>query len=137
MHDGLGGRACRFEPGLVFPGAVVYVNAFLLRDFMENKHPFIQHPYVLLTHCSDASAPGPYEHVLDDPRLLAWFAQNADLSFHAKLHPIPIGLANPGFPHGNVSAVTAARAALPPDTWWSGPAGPAGPARPPRPPRRH
>jgi hypothetical protein len=35
---------------------------------------------------------GEFEAFLDDPKLLAWFAQNTDLSHHPKLHPIPIGI---------------------------------------------
>lgn len=112
LHDALDGAPCRFLPELVAPGSVVYVNALLLFDFFVNKHPYIQHRYVLVTHCSDAEAPAEHDHFLADPRLEAWFAQNPDLSFHPKLHPLPIGLANKDFPHGDIEAMSRARAAV-------------------------
>lgn len=119
--DALGGASCRFEPSLVFPGAVIFVNTLLLPDFMLNKHPFIRAPYTLITHCSDASAPAEFDGVLDDPRLIGWYAQNADLSSHRKLHPIPIGVANIVFPHGDKGVISRAVAARRPpgerDAW--------------------
>ena len=39
----------------------------------------------------------------------AWYAQNADLSDHQRLHPLPIGLANIDFAHGDTAAVTRVR----------------------------
>ena len=109
IHDALDGTNCRFSPDAVAYGDVVYANALLLDDFILNKHPFIRHPYVLVTHCSDASAPAHHEDVLNDPKLLAWYAQNPDLSDHEKLHPLPIGLANKDFAHGDIDAVTRVR----------------------------
>ena len=38
---------------------------------------------------------------MDDPRLLAWFGQNSDIFFHEKFYPIPIGIANKKWSHGN------------------------------------
>jgi hypothetical protein len=73
------------------------------------EHPFIRHSYVLVTHCSDAPAPGHHEDILNDPKILAWYAQNPDLSHHDRLHPLPIGLANKDFAHGDTQAVTRVR----------------------------
>ncbi|EKX43421.1 hypothetical protein GUITHDRAFT_110544 [Guillardia theta CCMP2712] len=109
LHDALDGVNCRFHPQDVFEGAVVYVNALLLEDFFVNKHPFIRNRYILVTHCSDAGAPGAFDVYLDDPRIIAWFAQNPDLSHHQKLHPLPIGLANRQYPHGDIEAVSRVR----------------------------
>lgn len=39
------------QPSLVFPGAVVYVNALLITDFMINKHPYIRFVTALLWRC--------------------------------------------------------------------------------------
>jgi hypothetical protein len=75
---------------------------------MINKHPFIRAPYTLVTHCSDASAPGEWDGALDDPRIIGWHAQNVDLTSHPKLHPIPIGIANSIFPHGDIGAISRA-----------------------------
>lgn len=118
IHDALDGRNCRFSPEAVEYGDVVYANALLLDDFMLNKHPFIRNPYVLVTHCSDASVPAHHEDILNDPKLLAWYAQNPDLSDHDKLFPLPIGLANRDFAHGNVDAVSRIRRERPQKTGW-------------------
>ena len=39
--------------------------------------------------------------MLEDDKLLAWFGQNVENFTHPKLHPIPIGLANKHWAHGN------------------------------------
>ena len=109
LHDALDGSNCRFSPEAVASGDVVYVNALLLDDFILNKHPFIRQPYVLVTHCSDAPAPAHHEDVLNDPKLLAWYAQNPDLSEHEKLHALPIGLANTQFAHGDIAVMQRVR----------------------------
>ncbi len=72
---------------------------FLKTDFLEafftKIHPYITAQYILITHNSDYPAPGPYRYVLDDHRIIAWFAQNCQcLPKHAKLRAIPIGLEN-------------------------------------------
>lgn len=72
-----------------------------LTDFFINYHPMIMNPYILITHNSDHSAPGPFYDYLEDSKLLAWFAQNVEGDFHIKLHPIPIGIANRCWSHGN------------------------------------
>lgn len=50
-------------------------------------------PYILITGQSDWGVPSTdnARRILDDPNLVAWYAQNNDES-HAKIHPIPIGL---------------------------------------------
>ena len=63
----------------------------------------IRHPFILVTHNSDASAPTDvFKWVLDDDKVLTWFATNPDY-VHRKLFPVPIGIANTRWPHGNVT----------------------------------
>jgi hypothetical protein len=63
----------------------------------------ILHPFVLVTHNSDASVPtDEFRWPLNTDKLLAWFTQNPDYE-HRKLFPIPIGLANVRWSHGNVT----------------------------------
>jgi hypothetical protein len=62
--------------------------------------------YVLMTHNSDHEV-GP-ENVpwieQAGPRLVAWLAQNLVVE-HPKLCPLPIGVANSRWPHGDVNAL--------------------------------
>jgi hypothetical protein len=91
-----------FYPKKVRAGDVVFVKTDWehLKIFFRRYHPQIVNPYVLLTHNSDHSAPGPFSNYLEDPKLLGWFAQNVEGNPHPKLHPIPIGIANKRWGHG-------------------------------------
>ena len=101
-----GGGDCRGArlagPGLVFVNAVKEE----LDAFVEVVQPFIKHPYVLMTGGSDHTLPyqsdkrySPYDagHVArikaitDDPRLVAWFAENLDEVWSPKVRPSPLG----------------------------------------------
>ena len=87
-------------------GDIVFVQSetqTLKTFFAKDMFSRILHPFVLITHNSDASVPTPsYQRFLDHEKILAWFTQNPD-SIHDKLYPIPIGMANIRWPHGNVS----------------------------------
>lgn len=97
-----------FAPEKVQPGARIFVKTDMLDRFFQTKHPFIKSPYILVSHNSDGAAPGAGRAFLDDPKIVAWFAQNVEME-HPKLHPIPIGLANKMWNHGNVSILEVCR----------------------------
>lgn len=78
-----------FKPCDVKEGNIVYVR-FWRRFFEQKKHERIEVPYVLLSNFHDSSPPGQFASVLEDPKLLAWFAVNVGLE-HPKLYPIPLG----------------------------------------------
>lgn len=92
-----------FDPAKVKTGDLIFVKTDweYLEAFFTEYHPHIAHPYILLTHNSDHSAPGPFSRYLDDPKILAWFAQNKGEEAHPKLHPVPIGVANRHWGHGS------------------------------------
>lgn len=92
-----------FVPERVQEGDLIFVKTDweYLEAFFTQYHPRISHPYILLTHNSDHGAPGPFYKYLEEPKLLAWFAQNVEGESHPKLHPVPIGLANRCWTHGN------------------------------------
>ena len=98
-----------FAPEDVAFGSTVFVKGDLLQKFLRKVHPLIQQPYVLITHNSDEASPGPFGALLDDPKILAWFGQNAD-THHPKLHPIPIGIANRYWAHGDTEVFDAVKA---------------------------
>lgn len=89
------------DPKTVQKGSTIFVKADFLDDFFGSIHPLIAQPYILITHNSDAAAPGAFSSMLEDDKLLAWFGQNYDGFPHVKMHPIPIGIANYCWEHGN------------------------------------
>lgn len=92
---------CSSPPSRVKRGDVVFVKTDYIEWFFSHIHPNISAPYVLVTHNSDHHIPGPCKAYLADEKLLAWFGQNKEEN-HPKLHPIPIGIANRCWDHGNI-----------------------------------
>ncbi len=87
-------------PETVLEGHTVFVRTDYLSKFFEEMHPRIENPYILITHNSDDPVPGPFKSHLDDPKILAWFGENAEEE-HPKLIPVPMGCANFNWPNGN------------------------------------
>ena len=84
-------------------GSTIFVNADILKRFFSEIHPNIPYPYILVTHNSDHPIPGRFLPHLDDDKIIAWFGQNVSVfTRHPKLHPIPIGIANRRWGHGNI-----------------------------------
>lgn len=77
---------------------------FLYTDWLDlfklKVLPNIKYPFILITHNSDQPAPGSSTDLLEDQRLYRWFGMNCNIK-HPKLIPIPIGIANQKWPHGN------------------------------------
>ncbi len=93
------------DPLSVKPGSAIFVKTDYLGYFFLKIHPRIRHPYVLVTHNSDYSVPGGFFPFLEEDKILAWFGQNIDDNTHPKIHPIPIGIANRYWGHGNGQAI--------------------------------
>ena len=82
------------------PGAIIYINSSAIANFFYSSDGWakVKVPIVLVSGDCDETVPtdilGQFSLVafLNDERLIAWFAQNADASKHPKLHQIPIGL---------------------------------------------
>jgi hypothetical protein len=77
---------------------------FLKTDWIElfkNKIlPKINYQFSLITHNADRSCPSGNFDLLEDNKLIKWFGMNCDIT-HPKLQPIPIGIANEKWSHGN------------------------------------
>lgn len=58
-------------------------------------------PIVVMSHNSDHGLEIQHLDMLNHPMLKWWFAQNLNVN-HPKTSPLPIGLANSQWPHGNV-----------------------------------
>lgn len=72
-----------------------FFNSVLLPNF----------PFILITHNSDYSININYSQYLQYEYLEKWFGQNINYK-HDKLIPIPIGIANPEWPHGNIEILS-------------------------------
>lgn len=83
---------------------IFFIKTDYLDFFSSNILSKINFPFVLITHESDYAVPGNYYFILENPYLIKWFGMNCH-TLHPKLQPIPIGLANEEWPHGNKDAV--------------------------------
>jgi hypothetical protein len=78
-----------------------FVKTDLIKQFFNEYAP--NKKFILITHNSDLSVDSKYKHYLEkNSNLIKWYAQNVDYK-HEKLIPIPIGIANKQWPHGNIS----------------------------------
>lgn len=89
-----------FNPRDVKDGDTVFLHGDHLDYFFSTIHDKIKAHYILVTHNSDYDIPGKFVDHLDDETLAGWFGQNVVLD-HPKMHPLPIGLANKFWKHGN------------------------------------
>ena len=88
--------------------ARVFVKLEYLPTFME--YIKLDFPYTLFTHNSDVPVTGDNETfnlILEKPEIKKWYSQNVNFN-HPKLFSIPIGLANPKWPHGDPTQMQAA-----------------------------
>lgn len=83
---------------------VIFVHTHLLETFIADILVHLTRPFVLMSHSSDHKITGKFVTLLDDPRVLHWFGQNAEIS-HPKLTPLPIGVANSQWPHGDIDSL--------------------------------
>ena len=81
------------EPQSIKAADVVFVQSSELERFRETLLPELCHPVVLVTHNGDLNITERFSGLVEDRRLLRWFAQNALLR-HPKLTALPIGLEN-------------------------------------------
>lgn len=80
---------------------IVYVYGHDLELFFRETFPEIDKPIKLISHNTDYPVDSKFIQYLDDEKLIHWYAQNAVLD-HPKLTPVPIGIANKQWPHGNL-----------------------------------
>lgn len=97
-----------FVPKNVQYGDTIYLTTYSVKDFYKQIHPKIKTSYILVTGYGDSSNPSAALNYLKDPKLLAWFGTNCDIKLdtNSKFIPIPIGLANNFWQHGNTKIMT-------------------------------
>jgi hypothetical protein len=79
---------------------IIFLKTDWIEIFKLKVLPFIDYSFKLITHNADRSAVSGNLDLLEDSRLIKWFGMNVDI-IHPKLQPIPIGIANEKWPHGN------------------------------------
>ena len=82
----------------------IFVYTHLLDNFFIYIYPKIKNPFYLVTHNSDHHITHKYLPYLDEEKIIHWYAQNINL-FHEKLSPLPIGIANSQWKHGNMEII--------------------------------
>lgn len=73
-------------------------------DYFFNSKLLPKEKFKLITHNSDFCINSDHAPYLEYRFLVNWFAQNVDFQ-HEKLIPIPIGIANEQWPHGNIETL--------------------------------
>jgi hypothetical protein len=96
-----------FNPESVKDGDLIYVRGYpiCLNKFLE-YFPHIKNRFILITHNSDDTLPGPYSFLLEHPLLIAWFTQNKGPEDHSKLYALPIGIACNYWHYGDPEILT-------------------------------
>jgi hypothetical protein len=79
---------------------IIFLKTDWIERFKQKVLPLIDYKFNLVTHNADRPAVSGNLDLLEDNRLIKWFGMNVDI-YHSKLQPIPIGIANEKWPHGN------------------------------------
>ncbi len=93
LADHIIDRRSTCAPTSIKQQQVVFVESSHLKTFIQDTHPLVTHPYILLTQNGDENIDTTYQAFIDSPTLIHWFAQNCQIS-HKKVTPLPIGLEN-------------------------------------------
>lgn len=89
----------------VYQARSIFVYTHALDMFFQRVFPLLKSPFILMSHNSDWGInDAQYDAYLNDPKLIRWFAQNVNYK-HEKLIPIPIGIANSQWEHGDFSVI--------------------------------
>lgn len=103
-------------------GGAVEVNEHVDNDWWFCKADYLEYFFrevapqdelVLFSHNSDRAIGRRFLRELRRPRLVAWFAQNPAVE-HPKLRALPIGIANPKWPHGDQAVLRRVQAEMRP-----------------------
>lgn len=85
---------------------IVFVYGHDLDLFFKETYPKINKQIKIISHNTDEPVSERFKQFLNQDKLIHWYAQNAVLD-HPKLTPIPIGIANKQWPHGNLQTLKA------------------------------
>ena len=95
-----------FDPEKVQENDVVFVKSDFIADFLTKFHDKIKNKRIMLTHNSDYGFPldayGDATDYLDDVNIKSWMGQNLKIPMRPKTVPVPIGMGNRYWNHGNI-----------------------------------
>jgi len=93
----------------VKPHDVIFIKSDMAAGFCTNVFPQLQVPIIMLSHNSDDGFPRAPEctGIIDQVKLTYWMGQNLMVAMRPKLLPVPIGLANRYWSHGDIHVVAA------------------------------
>jgi len=80
-----------------FKEPLVFIKTDYLFDLIDKV---VSEPIRIITHNSDLCIDEKYIPLLNCENIIHWYGQNISIN-HPKLSSIPIGIANPKWPHGN------------------------------------
>lgn len=79
---------------------IFFVKTDYLDRFIHQYLQQINSSFILITHDSDNPVDNRYLSILENRYLIKWFGMNCHI-IHNKLQPVPIGVANECWPHGD------------------------------------
>jgi hypothetical protein len=80
----------------------IFVYGDMVDFFVNHIAPYLEKPHTIVVHNSDHEFSNAQNKIFLNDCITAVFAQNCS-SGHPRAYPVPIGLANPMFTHGNLS----------------------------------
>lgn len=83
---------------------IFFVKPDFIDDFRTNVLPKINYKFKLITHDSDYPVTASHLDILNNEYLETWYGMNCHI-MHDKLQPIPIGMANEVWPHGDKDVI--------------------------------
>jgi hypothetical protein len=83
---------------------IFFVKTDHIFEFQQHYLPHINYNFVIITHDADAPVNEQCLPILNNTFLKRWFGMNCHI-IHDKLQPIPIGIANECWPHGDKQSV--------------------------------
>jgi hypothetical protein len=82
----------KFDIELVKKGDIIFVSQELIFFYMQNVHPLVKDPYILICHNGDAPVDQKVVDLIDQ-KIIRFYAQDVICS-HEKIICIPIGIEN-------------------------------------------
>jgi len=83
---------------------IFFIKPDFIDDFRANILPRINYKFKLITHDSDYPVTNNHLDILNNPYLETWYGMNCHIN-HGKLQPVPIGMANEVWPHGDKDTI--------------------------------
>lgn len=106
IGEDYGSGAEDFDPESVHLGDTIFIDYLRLEEFGRDYLPRIRDKVILITSnygwASDFPSPGPFDYLLKEDKVAAWFVQNIDREPSDKLFPIPIGISSRHRPYGDI-----------------------------------